>query len=128
MKTLVLRNNGNPSRVRVRVKSTRWHATFLKALSRNPNVALACRAAGINRTTAYRHREDIEAFALKWQEVLDASVDRVEAKAFELAYDGNERLIEFILKAYRPERFRERTELGVAGGIVLIPCKSEGAE
>jgi hypothetical protein len=95
----------------------------LKALRRNPNVAMACRAAGVNRTTAYRHRDDNEAFAVRWQNELDQAADRVEATAFKLASQGEPRLIEFILKAHRPEKYRERSEVAVAGGVIFLPQK-----
>ena len=36
----------------------------------------------------------------------------------------------FFLKAHRPEKYREnaRLDIGLLGGIVQIPAKSEGAE
>jgi hypothetical protein len=125
-KQLALRNNGNTTRARV--KSTRWHAAFLKALRRNPNVAMACRAAGVNRTTAYRHRDDNEAFAVGWRAALDESVDLVEATAFKLASEGEPRLIEFILKAHRPSVYRDvqRMEIDArACGVLLLPEKED---
>lgn len=131
--SLALRNNGNATRTRTRArtKSTRWHATFLKALRRNPNVTAACRAAGVNRTTAYRHRDDDESFVAKWNEALDQSVDEVEEKAFRIAKDGDNQMIQFVLKAFRPERYREtsRVELDVrVGGVIFLPEKKDGAE
>jgi hypothetical protein len=119
-------DNRNGSRARV--KSTRWHSAFLKALRRNPNVALAARAAGVNRTTVYRHKTDDESFALRFEEVLDAAVDKVEATCFQLAGKGDARLIEFILKSHRPAVYRERAEVAVAGGIIFLPPKKDGPE
>ena len=126
-KQLALRNNSNATRTRAR-RLARWHAKFLQALRRNPNVAMACRAAGGNRTTAYRHRDGNEAFAVSWQNALDESVDKVEATAFRLAGEGDSQLIQFILKSHRPAVYRERVEAAIAGGIILLPAKEKGAE
>jgi len=123
---LALRNKRNATRTRARMKGTRWRATFLKALRRNPNITAACRAAGrVNRTTAYRHRADDEAFAAKWDEALDASVDEVEERAFKLAKDGDNQMIQFVLKAFRP-RYRERSEIAIDQrmvGVIVVPEK-----
>jgi len=80
--TLALRNNSNGSRAtRTRAhRLARWQAVFLKTLREAPNVAHACRKAGVNRTTAYRHKEDDEEFNAKWEDALNASVDRCEEK------------------------------------------------
>ena len=84
--------------------------------------------AHVSRFTAYKYREEDEAFAAKWEEALQASVDRCEEKAFDMAWKGDSQLLQFILKAHRPAIYRERIEAAVAGGIVLIPAKSEGNE
>src|SRR6266550_2019859 len=111
------RNTSNSSRARARYVA-RWQASFLKALRAAPNVAHACRVAHVDRVTAYRHREENEVFARKWEEALSASVDRCEEKAFDMAWKGDSQLLQFILKAHRPETYRERIEAAVAGGIV----------
>jgi hypothetical protein len=131
-KQLTLRNNGrahssNASHARAR-RLARWQAAFLRALRKSPNVTAACRAAGISRFTAYKHREDNEAFSIKWDESLSVSVDRCEEKAFDMAWKGDSQLLQFILKAHRPAIYRERTEVAVAGGIIFLPQKTEGAE
>jgi hypothetical protein len=118
-------HNSNASRAR---RVARWQAVFLKALRKSPNIAWACRKAGISRFTAYKYREDDAAFAAKWEEALSASVDRCEEKAFDMAWKGDSQLLQFILKAHRPGTYRERIEAAVAGGIVFLPSKAKGAE
>jgi len=113
---------------RARTRLGRWRATFLKTLRKVPNITLACKAAGVSRRTCYDHRELDPKFAEAWDDALDQSVDRVETTCFKLASEGEPRLIEFILKAHRPDRYRERAELGVAGGIIFLPAKKEGSE
>jgi hypothetical protein len=124
---LALRSNGSASRARAR-RTVRWHATFIQALRKSPNITAACHAAGVNRTTAYRHREDDESFAAKWDEALDQSVDEVEETAFRIAKEGDNQMIQFVLKAHRPAIYRERSEVAVAGGIIILPAKEKGAE
>jgi hypothetical protein len=65
-------------------------------------------------------------FARKWEEALSASVDRCEEKAFDMAWKGDSQLLQFILKAHRGERYRDRSEVAVAGGIVFLPAKQSG--
>lgn len=126
-KQLALRNGSNASRTRAR-RLARWQATFVQALRKSPNVTAACAKARINRTTAYRHREDDETFAAKWDEALDQSVDEVEETAFRIAKEGDNQMIQFVLKAHRPAIYRERSEVAVAGGIIILPAKEKGAE
>jgi hypothetical protein len=125
---LALSNKGNGSRAHARARRlARWQAVFLKTLRRNPNVTAASRAARVNRVTAYRARED-EAFAAKWDECLDASVDEVEEKAFKIAKDGDNQMIQFVLKAFRPDRYRETARLEVDQrlvGVLIVPEKEQ---
>lgn len=108
----------------------RWQKRFLESLRAIPNVKAACAAAGVSRQTAYRTRDSDSAFRDEWQSALDASVDELEAAAFKMALEGDSRLVEFMLKSHRPAIYREtqRHELGLLGGIVLLPAKNDGAE
>lgn len=108
----------------------RWQVRFLDSLRKTPNVKAACAAAAVSRQTAYRTRESDSAFRDAWQSALGASVDELEARAFQLALEGDSRLVEFMLKSHRPTVYREtqRHEVGLLGGIVLLPAKKEGAE
>jgi hypothetical protein len=131
--TLALRSNGahntNASRARAR-RLARWQATFVRALRQNPNVTAACRAAGVSRFTAYKHREDDEAFAVRWNECLDAAVDEVEEKAFKIAKDGDTQMIQFVLKAHRRSIYGDTARLEVDArlcGVLVVPEKEQKA-
>ncbi len=108
---------------KLRVK--RWQQRFLRSLRTSPNIALACERARISRQTAYRTRAADSAFALAWQEALEASLDELEGKAFELAKRGSEQLLTWLLRCHRPDTYREttRTEVGIVAKIVLMPPK-----
>ncbi len=108
----------------------RWQQRFLDSLRAVPNVTLACVSCGISRQQAYRVRAEDSVFAAEWQESLDKSIDELEARAFQIAMEGDTNLLQFILRAHRPETYRDvqKHEIGLLGGIVLIPTKHEGAE
>jgi hypothetical protein len=98
------------------------------------NVSEACAAAQIGRQSAYDWRNDDADFAAAWDEALDEAADTMEREAWRRAVEGTEKpvfgslgrgegtgevgrireysdtLLIFMLKAARPEKFRERTE------------------
>jgi len=105
----------------------------LKELRKAPNVSHACRKAGVATSTAYRVREregDDSEFVKKWDDALSASVDRCEEKAFDMAWKGDSQLLQFILKAHRPGRYRETSRLEVDErfvGVLVVPEKEQKA-
>jgi hypothetical protein len=105
---------------------------FLGFLEETANVTEACRRAGICRPVAYGWRKD-EAFAARWEAAVDRGTDALEDEAVRRAHEGVERpvyqggkrvglvreysdtLLIFMLKARRPERFKDRSETAVTG-------------
>lgn len=114
---------------------------FLDVLRSTCNVSEAARAVGISRTTAYQHRADAS-FAIAWDEAEQEAADRLEREAWRRAAEGtkkpivykgkitghyleySDRMLELLLKAHRPEKFKDRvaTELSGPQGD---PIKSE---
>lgn len=94
-----------------------WRPAFLKGLAEQGTVYKACHEAGISRQTAYRTRQSDEAFALAWADVESTVTDKLESKAVELALGGEVKLLEFLLKARRPDVYREHTKVEHAGRI-----------
>jgi hypothetical protein len=91
-------------------------------------VAEACRAAGIARWTAYRReRQRSERFALAWADAEQEITDALEAEAYRRALDGSDRLLMFLLRALRPEKYSERYQLQhsrtVAHGVDILGGK-----
>jgi hypothetical protein len=119
-------------------KASEWRPKFLSALRNSGNVRAASLAAGIGRKTAYRHRERSKNFAADWDEAIEDACDAMEAEAFRRAMQGVEKpitvagerevirdysdtLLIFMLKAHRPQRFRERVEhTGDGGGPITL--------
>lgn len=111
-----------PARTRARIE--RWRQAFINALARIPSVAAAARAAGISRTQAYEHRDRDEAFAAAWDDALNQSIDVLEGNAYIRAIRGDSQLTMFMLKAHRPERYRETLQVDQRlCGVLLLPEK-----
>lgn len=115
-------------------------AAFLDNLRDTANVTLAARSVGINTGTVYKHRRDDVLFAERWDEALNEAVDLLEAEAHRRAFRGTEEpvfykgdevgyvtkysdgLAQFLLKAHRPDKYRERSQVdsNVSGDFKLV--------
>ena len=97
---------------------------FIEKLRNSGNVRLACRAADVPRSTAYRWRDKWTTFADEWAEALEDACDILEGEAWKRAVeDKSDRLLMFLLKAHRPDKFKERTQTEVSGpegGPVIV--------
>lgn len=108
-------------------------AVIIAALAAGSTVLLAAQEAGVNKTTAYRWRESDKDFAQAWDDALEEGTDRLEQEALRRARDGvskpvfhkgnvvghvqeySDTLAIFLLKARRPEVYRERASLEHTG-------------
>lgn len=100
-----------------------WQSLFLEGLRATGNVSEAARAASICRSRVYDCRHRDADFAAAWADALEEAADRLEMEAFRRAVEGigedrffrgdvvgrvtrySDRLLMFLLKARRPERF-----------------------
>jgi hypothetical protein len=95
---------------------TSWHARFLDLLGTSCNVTLSCKGAGVAPKTAYEHKKEMPEFAEQWEEAKEAAIEILEAEAWLRAQKQSDLLMIFLLKAHKPEKYRERTELDVTSG------------
>lgn len=122
-------------------RTPKKEAAFLDALRDGRSVTAAAIDAGIARSTAYEWRETDGEFAVSWDAAIEEGTDRLEDEAHRRARDGvlkpiyqggkkvgqvqeySDTLTIFLLKARRPEKFKDRTatELSGVGGAPLIP-------
>lgn len=113
--------------------TNRARERFLATLRESGNVSQAARAAGISRRCAYDHKNADEDFAAEWEEAEESASDDLERIAWERAagwkdeasgkYVYSDRMLELLLKARRPDKFKERAaheHTGEDGGPLNI--------
>lgn len=88
-------------------KVKHWRLAFLDGLRSHGMVTQAAIDAGIDRNAAYYERQRDPTFAQEWTDALDRGVDTLEDVAKKRAYEGSDTLLIFLLKAHRPEKYRE---------------------
>ena len=109
---------------------------FLMALRETANVSEAARRAGISRRRAYDVRDVDPVFAAAWKDAVETAIDTLEAEAWRRGKEGwdepvfyrgeiqrdaegkpvtirkySDRMLELLLKAHRPEKYRERYDV-----------------
>jgi hypothetical protein len=139
-KTLALRNNGAQTTKQLvvrKVRSTRrrarvkqWHTAFLRSLARTPSVTIAARAAGVSTRACYKARDADPEFAEAWSDAINKSVDALEHEVYQRALKGDAQLALAVLKAFRPERWRETSRMEIDTrlcGVLVIPERENKA-
>lgn len=130
------------------VLSARRQKAFLMALSQTGNITIACAAAGWSRQVPLSLRRADKTFADRWEHATENAADILEAAALQRAVHGvqedvwwkpkegspevighkviySDKLLETLLKANRPEKFRERSEVkheANKGGVLVVPA------
>lgn len=122
-----------------------WREPFLKMLAKSGNVLLACQAAAVTRSTAYREKSLHASFSAEWNEAMGKAIEYLEATAWKRATTGtmepvwmkdengrpvkvdsvprmSDTLLIFLLKAHKPHMYREtiRSEVSGPDGAPLV--------
>lgn len=110
---------------------------FLAELRDTCNVTLAARAGGVSRRRAYQVRDEEPDFAKLWDDALQEGIDLLEHEAQRRAFEGTNKpvfyqgyecgtvreysdtLTIFLLKAHRPDKFRETSKVELSGSLEL---------
>jgi hypothetical protein len=126
------RTNGTPKKQAGNFRTEKWKQIFIEEVARSGSVLLSSRKAGVCRATVYEARKVDPAFADQWDDAIDEAVDLLEAVARGRAVNGTDKpvyqggvqvgtirqysdaLLIFLLKAHRPERFRDSYDLAKA--------------
>jgi hypothetical protein len=98
---------------RVRRRRPDWEERFLEVIRASGNVRLAASACGVDRTTPYAAAKRDPAFAAAWAAAEQDAIDVLEAEARRRALAGSDSLLQFLLRALRPEKYRDRVDLHV---------------
>ena len=90
-----------------------WHSDSrkdgaLRAYAECGTVAGAARAAGVSRQTFYTWMESDSEFAAALVDCRATLADELEDEAIRRAKKGSDSLLMFLLRAHRPERYREK--------------------
>lgn len=122
---------------------------FLKSLATVGNYTVAAEAAGVDRKTAFRWRKEDPEFEAACFDALEAAADVLEQEARRRAVDGvdepltfqgaifghvrrySDGLLTTLLKANRPEKFREKSSMeltGAGGGPVKVDDATASAK
>ena len=106
---------------------------FLTVLRATCNVSEAARRCGVSRVRLYVLRKEQEDFAADWAEAEQEAADGLEAEAWRRGVEGvdkpityqgkvtatykeySDRMLELLLKAHRPEKYRERVSAELTG-------------
>lgn len=92
------------------IAHTDWRVKFIDALREKPIISVACKAANVSRSTAYRQREAAPEFAVEWDRALKVGLSALEDEAFSRAFSGSDTLVIFLLKCHAPDKYRDRQE------------------
>jgi hypothetical protein len=105
---------GHPARACAREPGRRaelQRAKFLELIASGRSITAAARAAKVSRDSLYRWRNENAEFAAAWDEAREAGLDALEDKARDLAEEGDTKMIIFLLKAGRLEKYRENVDV-----------------
>lgn len=94
-----------------------WKPDWLIAYREKGTVKASCEVVGISRQTAYEAREKDPKFAAAWDAAESAVTLVLEETMVERAINGSDRLMEFALKARRPEIYREGLTVQHSGQV-----------
>lgn len=103
-----------------------WGPRFLETLRATCNVRLSATSAGIDRDTAYKRRGRDPHFAAAWAAAEADAVDVLEGEARRRALASSDTLMMFLLRAHRPECYRETIRLDLRREAELIAADLGG--
>lgn len=89
---------------------------FIELLRTTGNVTTSALGAGVSRAAVYNLIERDEAFRQRVDEAKDESVEHLEAIARQRAEKSSDLLLIFLLRALRPEKYREKYQATLSTG------------
>lgn len=97
-------------------------AAFLVLLTEGTSVSAAARGIGMTRQAMYLARDRDDEFKQAWDDAVEEGTDCLEDEAVKRAKTSSDTLLIFMLKARRPDKFKDRVANEHTGevGYVLI--------
>lgn len=91
-----------------------WMARFIDLFASTGNVTLSARGCGLrSKRTIYEARDRDPVFAAAMDDARESAIQVLEAEARNRAMSGSDVLLIFLLKAQRPEMYRESIRIDV---------------
>jgi hypothetical protein len=88
---------------------------FIDALKTGLSIGGAAKQAGVDRSTAYRWRDDDDDFARAWDDAIEAGTDALEDALTRRALTLSDKGAMFLLQARRPTKYRQVTRHELTG-------------
>jgi hypothetical protein len=122
-----------PRRAETSTKSTLSHAraVFLASLAKTCQIARSARAAKVDRSTVYLWRKSDPEFAKAWDLALEQAADMLEDVAVQRATrsaNPSDSLLTLLLKAHKPEKYRERTDVQLTADLHIAEGLQQARE
>jgi hypothetical protein len=94
---------------------------FLDTYAQTGSMTAAAKAAKISLAVHHRRLETDPAYRKAFEGAQEQAVDLLEEEAFRRALEGSDQLLMFLLRAWRPERYQERStvEHSHTGAVTL---------
>lgn len=117
---------------------------FLEHLREVPNVTRAARLLGHAPGTLRKYRKLDPSFAQEWDEALEDGIEALEAEVHRRAFEGidkpvtfqgvitdsykeySDTLAMFLLKAHRPDKYRERSDVNHTVDVGIAERLAQG--
>jgi hypothetical protein len=96
-----------------------WAPRFLNALAKSGVILHACKALKVTRSNVYERRDNDTDFAAALARALEDACDALEIVARRRAIKKSDGLLQFLLRAHRPEKFRENHKVEHTGRVAV---------
>lgn len=94
---------------------------FLEAFKKKVcNIGLSCDAVNIDRQTYYNWREGDKIFDQACRDVEEGLIDLAETQLYKNLRSGNQKAVEFYLKNRARDRWSDRQDHHLEGGIDVL--------
>ena len=97
------------------IRTPKKRTVFINALCEGWSVRGACDKARMARSAAYRWREEEPEFAAEWDAAIEEGTDVLEDEARRRAMEQYDTLMIFLLKARRPDKYKDRNQTEMTG-------------
>lgn len=113
-----------------------WEDLFIEALKKTYLPSDAAKVAGVSRAFVYKHRKRDEGFAERWKHAVEEQTEILEQIAVKRAAESSDTLMIFLLKARKPDIYRENVhhehQHAVTGQVSILagaqPIEIEAAK